>query len=793
MYCKHCGNEIADDSRFCNHCGSPVEALTKPAAPEPVNVAEFTFEPEDKPQEPRRASFAEFQWNVEEYPSRTAVEKTEDVDFNWNASPEEISEAPKKNAAFVEPQNEIRGEDLEQAVFGQIEFGQIEQKREPEELSAAERIDKFFTFNKKNEEFQKLINNEYERVKSGNAIQHEMTEADKIAEERFTSLPENTSMESFFEREGIVKPYQPKEFQSDVLERINAQESQKEAKRLEEEARLAAIEEARLAAEAEKKAEEEARIKAEEEARMKAEAEALRLKEIAQRKAEEEARAAEEAKIKAQEEARLRAEEEARLRAAEEARIKAEAEAKVRAAEEARLKAEADLKAAQEAARIRAQQEARLAAEEEARFRAEQEKRQLEAAEAQVKLEEERQRLAEEANEAVAQEEIRKVLEQTARMRKEEEAKIKAAVAGLRGGAAPEISVKNEVAEAHEATRNQINEMAKARDAFFAEMDAEEAPKVTGRETMLSSDDLTRTRVIDKAAIAAGLNEPTKVASIKPAPAPADDDEFFNSLEMAFQEQPQTEDEKPVIENDDFLSQFESINKFDDEMTAPDENHGLNDTVIMTRNEEIANAPANDFDSYGNQEAEEYINRNTQEFDRIEEPKQTGFDSQALDDFYADDTGEEEFLTYSQQKKKAKEQKKLEKKNAKLAEKGGMPEAVPADEVHEDEEYHDDSEDGKGGIVLKIILALLIIILAVEVAGIAIKSLLPHSKAAEFIDTQLNKVIQMITGEDTEYDVAAHTIRLESAEDKTYFISSQSDNNVISGSIGEIVYQTKQN
>lgn len=21
MYCKHCGKEIADDSKFCNHCG----------------------------------------------------------------------------------------------------------------------------------------------------------------------------------------------------------------------------------------------------------------------------------------------------------------------------------------------------------------------------------------------------------------------------------------------------------------------------------------------------------------------------------------------------------------------------------------------------------------------------------------------------------------------------------------------------------------------------------------------------------------------------------------------------
>ena len=27
MYCKHCGREIADDSRFCQHCGKPQDSL----------------------------------------------------------------------------------------------------------------------------------------------------------------------------------------------------------------------------------------------------------------------------------------------------------------------------------------------------------------------------------------------------------------------------------------------------------------------------------------------------------------------------------------------------------------------------------------------------------------------------------------------------------------------------------------------------------------------------------------------------------------------------------------------
>ena len=42
--------------------------------------------------------------------------------------------------------------------------------REQKPLSAADRIDKFYTFNRKNEEFQQLLNREYEKVKSGNYI-----------------------------------------------------------------------------------------------------------------------------------------------------------------------------------------------------------------------------------------------------------------------------------------------------------------------------------------------------------------------------------------------------------------------------------------------------------------------------------------------------------------------------------------------------------------------------------------------------------------------------------------------
>lgn len=961
MYCKNCGNEIAEGSRFCSQCGSPVEAEApkQSEAPEAITPAEVTpaaapaasikEEPAMEADAPRKAMFEEFKWNVDDYPGQVS-EKTEDINFDWNANPKDIPDIPLRTPAadvgeskIVEPeqaahgQDALKGQALEEAVFGK---GQAPEDSKP--LSAADRIDKFYTFNKKNEEFQQLLNREYEKVKSGNAIEREMSEAEQLANKRFESRPEDPSMEAFLEKEGIVKPYQPKAFESDVLQRIEAQEAEKEAKRLEEEARLAAIEEARLAAEAEAKrkaeeaarlaekaeaerkaeeaarlaaeeearraAEEEARLAAEAEAKKRAEEEAARLAEIAKMKAEEEARAAEEARLKAEEEARIKAEEEARRRAEEEARLAAEAEAKIKAEEEARLKAEADLRAAQEAAKIRAQQEARLAAEAEARFKANQEKQRLEALEAQKRLEAERRRIDAEANQAVAEEEVRKVLEQTVRMKDEEAAKIKAAVAAMRDGIdlIKEDAVSREVAEAHQATKNQIDEMAKARNAYFAELEKEkaqeepaqeapvqeapapeepadvtdikeiipetpEAAPVTGRATMLSDKEIANTRVVDKAAIMAGLNEATIIASKKTTPAPASDEEFFNSLDAAaaaadavqtaqdvqqpvqdipeeqipadipveavtqvtepaeavaaVEEAKPAEAAKPIDfreeagnaanqDNiDDLLLQFESVNdlteqnqqnqqnqpeveefKMSDtihvgsnlsEAFPTDKNAALNETVVISNKDKINQAAAaNDFDNYGNEEAANYINQQNQQ------KKNSQLSN--MDDFYGDGFyGEEDDsqLSKKELKKREKERKRLEKEKAKEAKILAKRDADFDNEVSEEADDYEE-KGGKGRVVLKVILVVLIVILAVEVIGMGIRFIAPQSKAAEFIDNQLNKVIHLITGDDTEYSVIAAQVRTEAAEDKTDLINSQKDKNV-DGNIKTIVYSAE--
>ncbi len=996
MYCKNCGNEIADGSKFCNHCGSPVTAAAPQQHDDPAAAVSATAKPQaaasvapaaasvptpgaEKKQEtktddtPREPLFDEFKWNVEEYPGRSPA-KTEDVDFDWNADPSDIPDtvpatARRSVTAASDADRTVQdvaaeapglglsssAGDTAQGAHAVTSPSSASATEEIKTMSAADRIDKFYTFNKKNEEFQQLLNREYEKVKSGNAIKNEMSEAEELAKQKFEARTEDPSMEAFLEREGIVKPYQPKAFESDVLQRIEAQEAEKEAKRKEEEARLAAIEEARKAAAAEAearrqaeeaakkaaeeeakrqaeeaarlRAEEEAKIAAEAEARRRAEEEAARLAEIAKRKAEEEARQAEEARIKAAEEAKRQAEEAERLRLEEEARQRAEAEAKIKAAEEARIKAEADLKAAQEAARIRARQEARLAAETEARFKAEQERKQLEAAEAQKRLEEERRKITREANQAVAQEEVRKVIEQTARMRDEEAAKIKATVAAMRDGIDQmrDSKVSREVEEAHQATKNQINEMARARDTFFAELEEAE-PKasgaqpqsqdvhsekaaerpVTGRETMLSNEEFVHTRTIDKASIKAGLNDDTIVASKKPNPAPESDDEFFDSLDKAAEtnnmasgeeqteQQPvqndgkgaavagaalagaaagavigagaatayadgaQPTDAQPIDfktgtagessagEADDLLSQFESVNDLGGAAQQPqtqqpqqsqytqepevqelqfqqdqpqteqlgeiyqgtqqtgefrmsdtiqagnlseafktEEKPGLNETLVMPKNEMSGSdafrqaAAANDFDNYGNAEAANYREQQRQR------------SQNDMDDFYDDsffDDEDESQLSKKELKKREKERKRLEKERAKeakiLAKRDSDFDNVASDDVDEGEK-----SGGKGRLALKIVLIVLIVILAAEVVGMGIRFLAPQSAAAEFIDNQLNKVIQLITGDDTEYSVIAAQVRAEPMEDKTDLIRSQRDRNV-DDNIKEITYSS---
>lgn len=817
MFCNKCGKQIAEGSMFCNFCGAPVEVPVEPAAPE-VLAEEPAAKNSEKP------VFEEFNWNVNDYPSKDKIRKTEDIDFDWNADPKDVKDRFTRGLSMEERAEvaagaELSVEDLMPSKAKSSASAQslwTEDTSESAKESPASEIEKFYTFNSKNEEFQKLLDREYDKIRTGNPIGQEQSVAEKTAAQKFEERPKDNSMEAFLEREGAVRSYEPKAFESDVLQRIEAQERAKEQARLEEEAREKALEEARLKAEEEMRIAEEARLKAEEAAREAAIAEArARAEEEARERAVAEAKAkAEELARKAEEEAK-RAEEEMRLRALEEERIRAEEEERKRAEEEEkRLKAEAEYRAQQEAQKIKEQREARMAALEAERRSQEAERRSNEEASIRERLAAEQENLARQANSAAAAEEVRTALAQTARMKAEEEAKIKAEIAKLKGGfasrpepaeqaapapeapavqvepevpAAPEAPVTPVIEEtpaeaadpaveaklegdrrAHQAHRDNLSEMARARAEFLSEFGIdpdEKAPAkeqvpatveellgekpVTGRNTMLDNSELVQTRTVDKAAVLAGLGTTVRISKselkeiedslqeIPSAPAEPDlklksEDATVEDLLNRFAETSADEIQASEQEAQDMPAPAQEAQEAEDSVAAeggfaPKEEPalepaagtnealkpGLDDTMVMPAAETKEEEFPGSFDSYGEKEAAEFKRRQEEDAAKAMDNFYGGID----DDFAGE--GEQKF----------------------------------AGEDSGEEEEEGREKGGAGRIVLKVLLVILIVIFAVELAGIGIKFLAPNSGAAEFIDNQLNKVIHLITGSETDYSI----------------------------------------
>ena len=107
---------------------------------------------------------------------------------------------------------------------------------------------------------------------------------------------------------------------------------------------------------------------------------------------------------------------------------------------------------------------------------------------------------------------------------------------------------------------------------------------------------------------------------------------------------------------------------------------------------------------------------------------------------------EEENLSPKEQKKRDKERAREMKRQAKENKKARK--AAEVEDTFGEEEYEDEApaKGGVGRTILMIILIILCIIFALELAGIGIKLLAPTSDAAAFIDNILNSLIHMITG-----------------------------------------------
>lgn len=197
MYCKNCGKFLLENDKFCSNCGARVvqqkqnPGLSGQAGQDntPVSGGDIP-----KPTPP----VDNIQWNISDFPGHD-VKKTEEINFDWgNTSIFKKPETPEDEIALnpVQKPEEgkpteggfvavetvveeiIRGKDLEEEIFAEASLVEsIPAGGEPHKRNKI--VDKFYTFNKKNEEFQKLLDKEYEKIKAG--------ESDSLDEQYFRS------------------------------------------------------------------------------------------------------------------------------------------------------------------------------------------------------------------------------------------------------------------------------------------------------------------------------------------------------------------------------------------------------------------------------------------------------------------------------------------------------------------------------------------------------------------------------------------------------------------------------
>lgn len=275
MYCKKCGKRLADGDKFCGNCGTKIDASE-------INIGFAEEEPKPK----KNFDFGAFNWDLDGYPDEDKA-KTEDVDFNWNTVLEEKKRKDIEEKSFTETimtenelfdriQSEDNAKDASELSFN-WELGsttrvekadrfesiipKVEEKAEldiPVEVSEnheevkdlvdvdealavgiaaasspRKSIDKFYTFNQKNEEFQALLDQEYERLR--NRIRED-NEAEAIIANKEEKLEQARATWS---KEALEEPVEEAEETVEVAEETEAPvevavESEVEATEVEE-------------------------------------------------------------------------------------------------------------------------------------------------------------------------------------------------------------------------------------------------------------------------------------------------------------------------------------------------------------------------------------------------------------------------------------------------------------------------------------------------------------------------------------------------------------------------------
>jgi hypothetical protein len=185
MYCNNCGKFLLENDKFCSNCGARV-FLSEQSIEKDIQTDGFKADTAEEQIPKPTPPVDNIKWNIEDFPGHD-VKKTEEINFDWGntsdfkkpeATAEEIalnpvqkpeSENPTEGgfiAATVIEEVIISGKDLEEEIFAEASL--VESIPAGSDLHKRNKIvDKFYTFNKKNEEFQKLLDQEYEKIKEG--------------------------------------------------------------------------------------------------------------------------------------------------------------------------------------------------------------------------------------------------------------------------------------------------------------------------------------------------------------------------------------------------------------------------------------------------------------------------------------------------------------------------------------------------------------------------------------------------------------------------------------------------
>lgn len=198
MYCRNCGKELLDNDNFCPACGTKVEKKTQ----EPEN-REIVFDPNTVPETGEKF---DFKWELDDF--NRQQRKTEDAaNFDWGnllgvkkerTVNDRISEASRLPGKNYEPISDF--------VFDPSGAVQQTEHRPADKFGSRE--DDFYTFSKKNAEFQELLNKEHERVrkaKEERELRLEELELDNINKEIVLDEPAEAEEQTQTEETGLAR------------------------------------------------------------------------------------------------------------------------------------------------------------------------------------------------------------------------------------------------------------------------------------------------------------------------------------------------------------------------------------------------------------------------------------------------------------------------------------------------------------------------------------------------------------------------------------------------------------